>query len=109
MAEYRNDETVVVRRGGAGRTIAILVALVALVVVVLFATGFWSAKVTKEGELPEVKVSADGGALPQVDVDSKKIEVGTKETTVEVPKVTTEKEKVSVPVVGVSNGETDKK
>lgn len=108
MAEYR-DETVEVRRGGAGRTIGILVALVALVVVVLFATGFWSANVTKEGELPEVKVSADGGALPQVDVDSKKVVVGTKETSVEVPKVTTEEEKIDVPVVGVSDGEKDKK
>jgi hypothetical protein len=106
MADYRDGtERVEVRRGGAGRTLAILAALVAIVVAVLFATGFWSADV-KEGELPEVKVSADGGKLPEVDVDSKELVVGTKETTVEVPKVTTEKEKVAVPVVGVKdNGE----
>lgn len=110
MAEYRDtDEVVVERRGGAGRTIAILLGLVLLVVIVLFATGFWSAKVTKDGALPEVDVSAKGGQLPQVDMDSKKIEVGTAKTTVEVPKVETEKKTVDVPVIGVSNGQTDKK
>ena len=110
MADYRNDETVVVeRRGGAGRTIAIVLAIVAIVVVALFATGFWSAKVTKDGELPSVDISAKGGELPKVDLDSRRIEVGTKDTTVDVPKVTTEKEKVAVPVVGVSSGDTDKK
>ncbi len=87
MADYRTtDDHVVVRRGGAGRTIAILLGIVALVVVVLFATGFWSADV-KEGSLPQVDVSAKGGELPKVDVDSKEVVVGTKKTEVEVPVV----------------------
>ena len=85
------------------RPILILLAVVVLVVIVLFATGFWSADV-KEGALPEVSV--DGGALPEVDVDSKEVVVGTTETTVEVPKIETEKETIDVPVVGVKdNGE----
>ena len=85
------------------RPILILLAVVVLVVIVLFATGFWSADV-KEGALPEVKV--DGGALPEVDVDSKEVVVGTTETNIEVPKIETEKETVAVPVVGVKdNGE----
>ncbi len=85
------------------RPILILLAVVVLVVIVLFATGFWSADV-KEGDLPEVKV--EGGELPAVDVDSKEVVVGTTETTVEVPKIETEKETIDVPVVGVKdNGE----
>ena len=114
MAEYRTTdstgETVYVeRRGGAGRVLAILALLALIVVVVLFATGFWSAKVTKEGSLPKVDVSAQGGSLPKVDMDSKKVVVGTKATTVDVPKVETKKETISVPVVGVTEGKTDKK
>ena len=61
-------------------------AQTALVAVVLFATGFWSADV-KEGSLPQVDVSAKGGELPKVDVDSKEVVVGTKKTEVEVPVV----------------------
>ena len=80
-------------------------AAVALIVILLFATGFWSADV-KEGALPDVKVSADGGKMPAVDLDSKEVVVGTKSTTIDVPKVKTEKETISVPVVGVKdNGE----
>jgi hypothetical protein len=102
MADYNTD-----RRGGAGKTIAIIAAVALLIVAVLFMTGFFSAKVTKDGSLPDVDISAKGGELPAVDVDSKKVVVGTKETTVDVPKVTTEKESVDVPVVGVSDGKKD--
>lgn len=82
-----------------------IIAALVLIVVALFASGFWSADV-KEGALPDVDVSAKGGAMPDVDVDSKEVVVGTKEETIEVPKIETEKEKVDVPVVGVKdNGE----
>ena len=106
MVEHRTDrDGVVEKRGGAGRTLAIVAIIALLLVGVLFLTGFWSADV-KEGALPDVDISAKGGALPNVDVDSKELVVGTKETTVDVPKVTTEKEEISVPVVGVKdNGE----
>jgi hypothetical protein len=40
---------------------------------------------TKEGEMPEVQVT--GGQLPEYDVETADVEVGTKETTVEVPDV----------------------
>ncbi len=40
---------------------------------------------TKEGEMPEVEVT--GGALPEYDVETADVDVGTKETTVEVPDV----------------------
>ena len=40
---------------------------------------------TKEAELPEVKVT--GGQVPEFDVETADVDVGTKKTTVEVPDV----------------------
>lgn len=103
MADYRDERgtTYVERRGsGTGKIVLAAVAVIAIIVAVLFATGFWSADV-KEGAMPEVKVS--GGEMPKVDLDSKEVVVGTKETTVDVPKVTTEKKAIDVPVVGVKD------
>jgi hypothetical protein len=104
----RDDHVVERKSGGIGRTLLILAAIAALIAAVLFATGFWKADM-KGGALPSVAVDVKGGAMPDVDVDSKRLEVGTKETTIEVPKVETKTETVDVPVVGVSDGEGDKK
>ena len=78
------EERVVVRRGGAGRTLAIVLILVLAIVGILFATGFWKADVSG-GDMPEVSVK--GGEVPKVDVDSKEVVVGTKKEEVEVPTV----------------------
>lgn len=110
MSDYRNpdgtprrDTSYAPRRSSAGRTIAILLIIVAVIAAILFATGFWSAKVDG-GALPTVSVK--GGDMPSVDVDSKEVVVGTKKTTVDVPKVETEKTTIDVPTVGVKdNGE----
>jgi len=105
MAEYRNQDgttTYVEKRSNTGMIVGGIVLLVLIVVGFLFATGFWSADV-KGGALPKVNVSAKGGDLPDVDVKSKEIVVGTSKTTVDVPKVKTEKESISVPVVGVKD------
>jgi len=91
MANNRYDDRVVAeRRGGPGKTIAILLVVVLAVAGILFATGFWSADV-KEGDMPEVSVR--GGALPKIDVDSKEVVVGT------------EKKEIDVPTVGVKDNE----
>jgi hypothetical protein len=76
MADHYNET--VVRRSGSGRILLVVAVLAALIVGLLFATGFWTADV-KEGALPDVDVSAKGGELPAVDVDSKEVVVGTKE------------------------------
>jgi beta-lactam-binding protein with PASTA domain len=99
MSDYRTTDTVVVKRRGPGTTIAIVLLVIVVIVGLLFATGFWSANVTKSGALPEVSVK--GGALPKVDMDSKEVVVGTSKT-----KVETETETVDVPTIGVKdNGE----
>ena len=105
------NETYHERRGGGGigRWLLILLALAAIIAAILFATGFWRVNTSGELRAPDVDVSVKGGEVPNVDLDSKKIEVGTKKETIEVPKVETEKETIEVPVVGVSEGKTDKK
>ncbi len=42
---------------------------------------------TKEGELPEVEVNASGGQMPEFDVDTPTVNVGTEKKTIEVPTV----------------------
>ena len=42
---------------------------------------------TEEGSLPDVDVSAEGGNMPEYDVETADVDVGTKEKTVEVPDV----------------------
>jgi hypothetical protein len=84
------------------RKLLAILAIVVLIAIVLFATGFWKADV-KEGALPDVDVTAKGGALPEVDLDSKEVVVGTTNTTIDVPKIETEKEKVAVPAIGVKD------
>ena len=105
MSDYRNNEreTVVVKKSNTGTIVAVILVAAVVIIGLLFATGFWSAKTTS-GALPEVSVK--GGELPKVDLDSKEVVVGTSKTKVEVPKVETETKTVDVPTVGVKdNGE----
>jgi hypothetical protein len=70
-----------------------------LVVIAAFALGFINVDKTKDGKLPALK--AEGGQLPGYAVSTGKIEVGTKNTTVEVPNVGTHKEVAQTPTIGV--------
>jgi hypothetical protein len=85
------------------RKVLAVLAVIVLIVIVLFASGFWSVNQTQEGSLPDVKVSAEGGQLPAFEGDSKEVVVGTTQTEVDVPKVETEKTTVDVPVIGVKD------
>lgn len=45
---------------------------------------------TEEGEMPDVDVEAEGGNLPEYDVDTPDVDVGTEERTITVPDVDVE-------------------
>ena len=61
--------------------------LIVAALIVPFALGLAACDVdqTEEGEMPDVEVS--GGNLPEFDVETADVDVGTKTTTVEVPTV----------------------
>lgn len=87
------------------RTVLILLAIAALVLLVLFGTGILDMNQTREGKLPDVDVSAEGGQVPAFDVDAKEVVVGTKETNVSVPDVNVDSKEttVDVPVIGTKD------
>jgi hypothetical protein len=79
----------------------IVAAVLILAVIAAFAFGLVDVNQTKETKLPEVAVK--GGQAPAFDVDTAKVDVGTKETSVAVPKVEvgTTKADVELPTVDV--------
>ena len=64
-------------------TAALLLALGASAI----ALGGCRAEQTQEGELPDVDVTAEGGQLPEYDVETADVDVGTREETVTVPDI----------------------
>lgn len=72
----------------------------------VFTLGACSVDKTQEGEMPEVDVDATPGQLPEYDVETAEVDVGTKQATVEVPDVNvdvqTEEQTVPVPDVDVT-------
>jgi uncharacterized membrane protein (Fun14 family) len=86
------------------RAVLIILAIAALVLVVLLATGIIDINQTREAKLPDVNVSAEGGQTPAFDVNAKEVVVGTTPTNVTVPTVETKQTTIDVPVVGVKDG-----
>ncbi|KRB79847.1 hypothetical protein ASE00_19310 [Sphingomonas sp. Root710] len=85
-----------------GARVGIIVAVIAvLAVIAAFAFGLIDINQTKEMKAPEVSVQ--GGQAPAFDVDTAKVDVGTKQTDITVPKVEvgTTKEDIKVPTVDV--------
>ncbi|WP_442679151.1 hypothetical protein ACSBM8_16880 [Sphingomonas sp. ASY06-1R] len=80
------------------RAIVTILAIVVVIGIIAVATGFVNLRGTS-GTLP--KVSVQGGQAPAVSADVGSIDVGTKNTTVDVPKVETTKKTVAVPTVAV--------
>ncbi len=82
------------------RTGLIIVLIIVLLAIAAVATGFVNLS-GKPGELP--KVAVEGGALPHMDADVGTVEFGSKNTSVELPKVQvgTTNENVELPTVNV--------
>lgn len=57
-----------------------------LALLTVFATGC-RVRQTEEGELPDVDVSAEGGKIPEYDVDAADVDVKTEKREVTVPDV----------------------
>lgn len=60
-------------------------AILVILVIAAFAFGLVNINQTKDAKLPEVAVK--GGQAPAFDVDTAKVDVGSRNTSVEVPKV----------------------
>ena len=83
------------------RTILILLLVVVLVVIALVWTGILDVRTRGALRAPDIDVSATGGELPKVDVETRDVVIGTRNESVEVPVVETEERQIDVPVVGV--------
>ncbi len=74
-----------------------------VIVVLLLIAGLWLGLLrvdqTQQAQLPKVSVS--GGQAPKFDVQTAKVDVGTTQTTIAVPKVETEKKAIDLPKVTV--------
>ncbi|HEX7876194.1 MAG TPA: hypothetical protein VF489_06370 [Sphingobium sp.] len=71
------------------RLIGGLLLIVLLILVGGIATGFIDLQRTREGSLPRIAV--EGGQLPKFKADVAKVDVGTRNETVEVPTVDVKK------------------
>lgn len=86
----------------SGARAGIIIAVIAvLAIIAAFAFGLIDIDQTKETKLPDVAVQ--GGQAPTFDVDTAKVDVGTRTTDVTVPTVDvgTTKEDIKVPTVNV--------
>ena len=63
--------------------------LFAFMMVLMLVVGTTGCRVnqTEEGEMPDVDVKVEDGKLPEYDVDTAEVEVGTETKTIEVPDV----------------------
>ncbi len=83
------------------RAVVTIVAIIVVVAIIAVATGFVNLH-GQSGSMPRVAV--EGGSLPKVDADVGSVDVGTKNQSIDVPKVKVEKTetKVAVPTVHVT-------
>jgi hypothetical protein len=81
------------------RPVLAIVLVAVLALIAALALGLVDIDQTREGALPEIR--ADGGKLPEFDVKTADVEVGTTNTTIDVPTVETRKQTVELPDVKV--------
>ena len=86
-----------------------VLGIAAAIVVGVFAFYMVDIDQTREGALPDVDVSVEGGQLPAFDADVGSVELGQTDVEVEVPDVdvSTTTETISVPTLSVTPPEDD--
>jgi hypothetical protein len=84
------------------RTIVIVVAVIVLLAVVGYALGLFN--VDASGDLKTPQVSVSGGEIPEVQVETGEINVGTESASVPVPdvEVKTDNVEIDVPTVDIT-------
>jgi hypothetical protein len=80
------------------RALVTILAIIVVIAIIAVWTGFINLH-GSAGSLP--KVSVQGGQAPTVAADVGSIDVGSKNSSVDVPKVETVKKKVEVPTIAV--------
>lgn len=87
----------------SSRSILVIAILAILALIAAFAFGLIDIDQNKETKLPSVEIDAKGGQLPTFDVDTADVDVGTTNTSVEVPtiEVDTKKTNIEVPTIEV--------
>ena len=97
------------RDSNAGKTILWVVIAAIVIFIILLLLGIIDFDSEGEFEAPEVDVEATGGELPDLDVDTADIDVGTEPATVEVPDVDVDTEEVDVdlPTIDVDEADAD--
>lgn len=92
-----------------GKTVGVIIGVAALVGAVWIGMTIIDVDQTESGEMPDVDIAvdADGGELPEYDVDTGEVNVGTETETVLVPEVVMVEEEVEVPTVDVEEPEED--
>lgn len=79
----------------------IIIGILAVVAIVLLAVWAVDVDVTGDVELPEVEVSAEGGEMPAVDVNTVEVDATMEEETMTVPTIEVQEEEVEVPVPNI--------
>ena len=94
--EYRE---VPVRTNNGARAGIVIAIIAVLAVIAAFAFGLIDVSQTKQGQMPQVSVQ--GGQAPAFDVNTAKVNVGSKSTEVTVPDIGTKKEQIQTPTIDV--------
>jgi hypothetical protein len=81
-------------------TVWVTLGVIFAIILAVFAFYMIDVDQTQEARLPDVEVT--GGQMPKFDAETGSVDVGSRPTTVPVPKVTVEEETVNVPTVEIN-------
>lgn len=74
-------------RGGGSRTIVIILVVVVVLAVLAYALGLFNVDASGDLRAPDVDVAVEGGEMPEMQVETADIDVGTKTEEIEVPTI----------------------
>lgn len=97
------------RRDGGSRTIIIILVVVAVLAVLAYALGLFNVDASGDLEAPNVDVAVEGGEMPDMQVETADIDVGSTTETVTMPEVdvSTTEEEVKLPTIDIDPANDD--